>query len=145
MVDIIAYLRQVEVQEGEEIKQKRFLFFRGDNRFYAGSRFAHIVPRVELSYDNLLKAIYDAIDAEIAQKGGTATEEANPYYKLDYEGLMQEASALWGQLIDKGMTEKAGELLEQEFGKKIKFSETTPDDVEKISKVLFEIKELLSN
>lgn len=58
---------------------------------------------------------------------------------------MQEASALWGQLIDKGMTEKASELLEQEFGKKIKFSETTPDDVEKISKVLFEIKELLSN
>lgn len=145
MVDIIAYLRQVEVQEGEEVQQKRFLFFRGDNRFYAGSRFAYIVPRVELSYNNLLKAVYDAIDAEIAQKGGTATEEANPYYKLDYEGLMQEASALWGQLIDKGMTEKASELLEQEFGKKIKFSETTPDDVEKISKVLFEIKELLSN
>lgn len=144
MVDIIAYLRQVDVQDGEQIVQKRYLYFRGDNRFYAGSRFAHIVPRVELSYNNLVKAIYDAIDAEVAAKGGgTATEEANPYYKLDYDGLMQEASALWGQLSDRGLTEKAQEILEAEFGRKIKFSETTPADVEKISKVLFEIKEIL--
>lgn len=144
MVDIIAYLRQVDVQDGEQIVQKRYLYFRGDNRFYAGSRFAHIAPRVELSYDNLVKAIYDAIDAEVAAKGGgTATEEANPYYKLDYDGLMQEASALWGQLSDRGLTEKAQEILEAEFGRKIKFSETTPADVEKISKVLFEIKEIL--
>jgi hypothetical protein len=82
------------------------------------------VPRVELSYENLINAIYNAIDEEIANKGGgEATKEENPYYKLDYDNLMQEAASYWTQLTDKGLTGVATEILEKEFGRKIKFSE----------------------
>lgn len=144
MVDIITYLRQVDIQEGDEVKHKRFLFFRGDERFYAGSRFAYIVPRVELSYENLLKAIYDAIDREVEAKGGgEATNEANPYLKLDYDTLMEDAKGLWLQVIDKDKVEEAQKLLEKEFGKAIKFSEVPSDQVEALSRVIGEIKEIL--
>lgn len=145
MVDMIIYLRQVDIQEEDNIEHKRFLFFRGDDRFYAGSRFAYIVPRVELSYENLINAIYNAIDEEIANKGGgEATKEENPYYKLDYDNLMQEAASYWIQLTDKGLTGVAAEILEKEFGRKIKFSEIPREQVESLNKVLIEIKELLN-
>ena len=145
MVDMIIYLRQVDIQEEDNIAHKRFLFFRGDDRFYAGSRFAYIVPRVELSYENLINAIYNAIDEEIANKGGgEATKEENPYYKLDYDNLMQEAASYWTQLTDKGLTGVATEILEKEFGRKIKFSEIPREQVESLNKVLIEIKEILN-
>ena len=145
MVDMIIYLRQVDIQEEEQILHKRYLFFRGDERFYAGSRFAYIVPRVELSYKNLLDSICNAIDEEKKAKGGgEASTEENPYYKLDYDNLIQEAATYWAQVADKGLTGVAAEILEKEFGKKIKFSEIPRDKVESMSKVLFEIKELLN-
>ena len=156
MVDIIGYLRQIDVQENDEIIHKRFLFFRGDDRFYAGSRFTYIVPRIEIPYEKdgqtskgqgyktLLKAINDAIDKEVEAKGGgEATEESNPYLRLDYDTLMEDAKALWLQVIDKGKVEEAQKLLEKEFGKTIKFSEIPSDQVEAMNRVLGEIKEIL--
>ena len=143
MVDIIAYLRQVTVQEGDNIVKKRYLCFREDDRFYAGSRFKYIVPKVELSYQNLVNAIYDAIDKEVAAKGGTATEEANPYLERDFEGLMEEAKALWTKAINADKVEEVSGILQEEFGKPIKFSEITSDQTESLAKVLFRIKEII--
>lgn len=155
MVDIIGYLRQVDVQGNDEVIHKRFLFFRGDDRFYAGSRFAYIVPRIEIPYEKdgqtpkgqgyktLLKAINDAIDKEVEIHGGEATNEPNPYLKLDYDTLMEDAKGLWLQVIDKGKVEEAQKLLEKEFGKAIKFSEVPSDQVEALSRVIGEIKEIL--
>ena len=145
MVDIIAYLRQIEVrkEDSEETEKKRYLFFRGDDRFYAGSRFKYIVPRVELSYENLVKAIYDAIDEEIAHKGGAATEEANPYTQRTFEDLMDEAKALWGKVINKDKLTEAAAILEEEFGKPTKFSEITADQKDSLERVLFKVKEIL--
>ena len=143
MVDIITYLRQIEVKEGEETVKKRFLFFREDNRFYAGSRFKHIIPKVELSYDNLVKAIYDAIDKEIAEKGGSATDQQNPYLQRDFEDLMSEAKTVWYKIIIKEKTAEASKILEEEFGKPTKFSEITADQTDKLEKVLFKVKELV--
>ena len=143
MVDIITYLRQIDIVEGEETVKRRYLFFREDNRFYAGSRFKYIVPKVELSYDNLVKAIYDAIDKEIAMKGGTATEEQNPYLRRDFEDLMTEAKQVWNKVIIKEKTKEAAKVLEEEFGKPTKFSEITADQVDKLEKVLFKVKELV--
>lgn len=143
MVDIIAYLRQTETREGEEIIKKRYLCFREDRRFYAGSRFKHITPQIELSYDNLVKAIYEAIDKEIEVKGGTATEEQNPYLKRDFEDLMTEAKQIWNKVIIKEKTAEASKILEEEFGKPTKFSEITADQTDKLEKVLFKVKELV--
>ena len=143
MVDVIAYLRQVEVQEGEEIKQKRYLYFRGDNRFHAGSRFHYIVPYVELSYDNLVNAIYDAIDKEIAEKGGKSTEAENPYLARGFDDLMEEAKALWVKAAENNKTGEITKILEEEFGKPTKFSEILSDQKDLLEKVLFKAREII--
>ncbi len=145
MVDIIAYLRQVDIQEEEDkVVQKRYLFFRGDSRFHAGSRFKYIVPYVELSYDNLITAIYDAIDAEVKEKGGEiTTNEVDPYLELNYEDLMEEAKSLWIKLVERGLTEKATEILANIFGKPIKFSEVPEAEIQKLFTALSEIKAIL--
>ncbi len=143
MVDIIAYLRQVTVQENDETVKKRYLFFREDDRYYAGSRFKYITPYVELSYQNLVNAIYDAIDKEVAEKGGTATEEGNPYLKRGFDDLMDEAKTLWNKAINAEKVKEVGQILEEEFGKPIKFSEITSDQTESLAKVLFRVKEII--
>ena len=143
MVDIIAYLRQIPVQNGEEVEQKRYLFLRGDERFHAGSRFKYIEPRIELSYENLVKAIYDAIDKEIENKGGTTTLEENPYLVQDFESLMNEARMIWGKIVNNGETEAALKILEEEFGQAIRFSEILPEQIEQLNNSLIRIKDLI--
>lgn len=144
MVDNITYLRAIETQEGENKVQKRYLFFRGDSRFYAGSRFKYIVPYVELSYENLTNAICEAVEKEIEAKGGSAAEnEENPFTKLDYDSLMEEARTLWIKLADRELTSQATQILADIFGKPIKFSEIKPEEVEKLFTALSEIKSIL--
>lgn len=143
MVDIIAYLREVEIKKDENVEKKRMLFFRGNDNFYAGSRFKYIVPYTELSYSNLVKAIYDAIDEEIAHKGGAATMESNPYNQRTFEDLMEEAKKLWGKAINENKVKDAAAILEEEFGKPTKFSEITSDQFDALERVLFKVKEIL--
>ena len=143
MVDIIAYIREIPVQVGDEIEHRRYMFLRGDERFQAGSRFKYIAPRIELSYEGLVKAIYDAIDAEIAHKGGQATEEENPYTQRNFEDIMDEAKVIWGKIIQQELTESALKILEEEFGKPTRFSEILPEQIEQLNSSLIRIKELI--
>lgn len=143
-VDVIAYIRNIPVKKGDNIEYKRFIFFRSPNeRFLAGSRYKYIVDKVELSYENFVNAIYDAIDKEVAESGGTATESENPYFKYNYDELIEEAKTLFIAANNEGKVDKINECLEKEFGKPIKFSEIDPSDVEKLAKVIIEIKELI--
>lgn len=142
MVDIVAYIRQVPEQDGDEIVQKRYLFLRGDDRFHAGSRYTYIKPKVEFSYKNLVDAIYEAIDKEIELKGGTATLEANPFLVRSFDDLMEEAKTLWGKIHEKEKDKEALEILERVFGKPTRFSEIVPEQQDLLEKVLDEIKEL---
>lgn len=143
MVDIITYLKQEEETVGENTVQKRYLYFRGDNRFHAGARFHYIVPKVELSYENLVSAIFDAIDKEIADKGGQATEKSNPYLERNFDDLMEEARGLWAKAVANDKHKDVSKMLEEEFGKPTKFSEITPDQIDLLSSVLFKIKEII--
>ena len=67
MVDLIAYIREINVGTAEKPVRKRFMFFRDElgDRYLAKSRYRYIVPRVELDYNKLVDAIYDAIDKEV--------------------------------------------------------------------------------
>ena len=146
MVDIIAYIREISIPVGENIERKRFMFLRDEvgDRFLAKSRYQYIIPRISLDYNQLVDAIYNAIDEEVSHTGGVATEEVNPYtQKADFDELMEEAKVLWGQLVQKDLHKKAAEILEKEFGKPIKFSEILPEQVDILSKVLYEIRSML--
>lgn len=137
MVDIIGYIREIELEDNT---RKRFVFFRGDDRFFAKSRFQYIEPRVEFSYQNIVDAIQEACDKQAAMSGQSASEEDNPYVQLNFDELMEQARELFNTATETGKVEEISKILEQVFGKSIRFSEILPEDVEKLNQVLIEIK-----
>lgn len=145
MVDIIAYIREISIVNGEDVDRKRFMFLRDEvgDRFLAKSRYRYIDPRIPLDYNALVNSIYKAIDEEVSHSGGTATEEENPYTAKNFDELMDEAKMLWGQVVQKDLCSAASEILKKEFGEDKKFSEILPEQVDQLSKVLFEIRAIL--
>ena len=79
MCDIIGYTRSVTTDTGEE---KVVMFMRGTSRFEAGSRFKYTPDYIDLSYDNLVKAIGDALDRQMEEDGAELfTEERECTYR----------------------------------------------------------------
>ena len=145
MVDLIAYIREINVGVEDKPERKRFMFFRdtiGD-RFLVKSRYQYIVPKVELGYNALVEAIYDAIDKEVDTSGGEATNEQNPYTKLDFNELIEQAKLIWGKVIQNEKIPEANKILEEEFGKPTRFSEITSDQVEQLNMALIRVKDIL--
>ena len=143
MVDIIAYIREIPVEIGDKVENKRYMFLRGDQRFLAKSRFKYIKPRIELSYQGLVDAIFEAIDEEVAHTGGTASNEENPYTKQNFEEIMEDAKQLWGQVVQNDKTEQALAILEEEFGKPTRFSEILPEQTKELNTALIKIRDLI--
>ena len=143
MVDIIAYIREIPVEIGDKVANKRYMFLRGDQRFLAKSRFKYIKPRIELSYQGLVDAIFEAIDEEVAHTGGTASNEENPYTKQNFEEIMEDAKQLWGQVVQNDKTEQALAILEEEFGKPTRFSEILPEQTKELNAALIKIRDLI--
>lgn len=143
MVDIIAYIREIPVEIGDKVENKRYMFLRGDQRFLAKSRFKYIKPRIELSYQGLVDAIFEAIDEEVAHTGGTASNEENPYTKQNFEEIMEDAKQIWGQVVQNDKTEQALAILEEEFGKPTRFSEILPEQTKELNAALIKIRDLV--
>lgn len=143
MVDIIAYIREIPVEIGDKVENKRYMFLRGDQRFLAKSRFKYIKPRIELSYQGLVDAIFEAIDEEVTHTGGTASNEENPYTKQNFEEIMEDAKQLWGQVVQNDKTEQALAILEEEFGKPTRFSEILPEQTKELNAALIKIRDLI--
>ena len=68
--DVIATINiEREVNESKRVTDtKRYIYFRGNGFISAGSRFSNIVDKVELSADNFIKAIQDAIRDSMTDK-----------------------------------------------------------------------------
>lgn len=146
MVDIIGYIRNIKNQETGE--SKTFLFFRGDDRFLAGSRFKYIEPRVEFSYQNLADAIYKAIDEQTQRDGTESTEEYNSFYQKkeerSFEDIMDEAKSLWVKLTNKDSGNAATilDLVEKIFGQRMKLSEATEPQKDLLELVVSEMRDM---
>lgn len=119
------------------------MFFRGDERFLAKSRYRFIVPKAELSYNDLVDSIYDAIDKEVEATGGQASDDENPYFVKSYEELMEDARVLWININKANKANEALKILEDVFGRPIRFSEISADETEKFSDALRLIADLI--
>ena len=64
MADIYAYAEKYTSQEGEA--KVRLILRSPDNSAETGCRFKYIAPVIDFTYDNLVKALNDAIDKEAA-------------------------------------------------------------------------------
>lgn len=145
MVDIIAYIREIPLEEGDKVIRKRFMFLRDEvgDRFLVKSRYRYIVSRIPLDYQALVDAIYNAIEEECKHSGGTASNGQNPYTALNFDELLEEAKMLWGTVVQQDKVSQASEILSKVFGKPTKFSEILPEEVDKLNQVLIEVRAIL--
>lgn len=161
MCDIIGYTRSVPNENGEE---KVVMFMRGTSRYEAGSRFKYTPDYIDLSYNNLVKAISDAIDKQMEEDGTEYfTDTKNNLYidtttNLDFDALMSEFNTIIANI--PGSSDQTGETAEgKEFkeywmprivqitdkylGKGKKVSQCTRDQSEALSLIVDDLKDLV--
>ena len=147
MVDIYCYAHTV-IKDGES---KRVLTLRSlDNTIDCGSRFKYMVPEVNFSYDSLVEALNNAIDEEARHTGKEfITEEritSEISTELNFDNLMKEFVDLI-KSIDPNKMEyyapRITEITDKYLGKGKKVTNATRDQVEQISLIVFDLKELL--
>lgn len=148
MVDIYCYAHSI-VKEGVS---KRILTLRSfDNTIDCGSRFKYMVPEVDFSYNALVQALNNAIDEEARHTGQEfVTEERNTEVEkinLDFDDLMKQSSKLIESIPKEKMeyyAPRITEIINKYLGKGKKLSNATRDQVEQISLIVFDLKELLN-
>lgn len=147
MADIYAFAEKYT--EDNEAKV-RLILRSVDNSADTGCRFKYIVPSIEFSYDNLVKALNDAIDKEAAVTGGkfvTSEREAqNVTLSYDYDALRAEFEEITSTLIQKDSNyypPRIVQIVDKYLGKGKKVSDTEIDQAEFIYLINNEIKEEL--
>lgn len=143
MCDIIAYGYQ------EMGTNNRLMVLRSDGSIEAGSRFTYIDSVIPFGYQHLIDAINRAIDEEERQAGaGSVTNErrVEPKFKmLSYEELQEEFMKIVSDKMEVNAEfyqPKIVHLVETYLGRGKKFSEATYDQVEQMSLIIDELRDL---
>lgn len=147
--DIIGLSRPVANKETGQMQTR--LFMRETPRFVAGSRFKYIPDSIEFTYDNLVKAISDAIDKEAAEHDNkfVTDERKNEYAEHElqmpkFSEMKAEAEVLFGSLTQKDAANrnKISKIIQEYLGAGKKFSDTTEADAEKVWLIIQELRVL---
>lgn len=145
LVDIIGY---IDITWDEEGNSERWLYTRKTPTVMAGSRFKYLAPKIKFGYNELVAAIGEAIDKAEKLDGAVVVDTMQQVIeeKLDYKAIREEASQLWKVLVEKD-EENAGIILkkvEMVFGRPMKLSEITEDQVDLFNLVLLDMKDMLN-
>ena len=105
-----------------------------------------------MTYNELVKAIHDAIDKEAAEhdnKFVTDEREAVPQSEeLNFAALMEEFQTIVGTLMTKDASTygpKITKIIEKYLGKGHKIADANEDQVEMINLIIMDIKDELLN
>lgn len=146
IVDIIGY---IDVTWDENGNGERWFYTRKTPTIMAGSRFKYLAPKIKFGYEELVNAIADAIEMSEKLDGAKVVDtiESKAEETLDYNALRAEAAALWGKLVtndDAGeeMARRIMKRVEMIFGRPIKLSEITEDQVDLFNLVILDMKDL---
>lgn len=145
LVDILGYIG-TEYNNGES---QQYLYTRETPTLFAGSRFKYLAPKIKFGYNELVKAIGEAID-EAERNGATVVDktEFKVQEVLDYNELMAEASELWTKLVhpadggDEQMANTIMKKVEIIFGHPQKLSEIAEDQVDLLNLAVIEMRDL---
>ena len=144
LVDIIGY---IDVTWDEEGNSERWLYTRKTPTVMAGSRFKYLAPKIKFGYQELVDAISDAIDKSEKLDGATVVETSELIMEeaLDYKKIRERASSLWADLVGRDEDNAAVILkkVEMIFGRQIKLSEITEDQVDLFNLVVLEMEDML--
>lgn len=121
-----------------------------DETIKCGGRFKYIAQEIPLGYEELAKALHEAIDKEAAMHNNKfVTEEreaTNLIVEYDYDALMSEFSSLINPLMEKDMNyygPRVTQIIEKYLGKGKKVGDTTREQAEFIFLINQEIKDTL--
>lgn len=153
MCDIVGYSREVIDSENNlSIK----LFMRGTPRYEAGSRFRFTPDYIDFTYDNLVKAISNAIDKQAEEDGSQffTNNKENSYQdtsqNLDFDELSENCNKIITNLIEKYSEEQFKnffqpriiQITDKYLGRGQKLNQCSREQVEALSLILDDLKEL---
>lgn len=149
LVDIIGY---IDVQWDDNGQAKRYLYTRKTPRIMAGNRFKYLPPKIPFGYDELVKAIGEAIDKQAIENNSSILEHhvENTTIERNFDDIREEARQLWKQLVEENPdkdkakinAEKIGEIIQEIFGRPVKLSEITKEQKDLFELVVVAMKEL---
>lgn len=155
MSDVIGYAHPVEEEDG---RTHTVLYMRGTPRFVAGSRFKYTPDSIDFTYDNLVKAIGDAIDKQAEEDAGKfVTDARTTAYDIndgpDFEAMKNEFKELTVKIqhsvskdeFKKLWAPKIMEITDKYLGVGKKVNDCTAKQAEQLSLILDDLKDLLSN
>lgn len=145
LVDIIGVITQTWDEHGES---HRWIQTRSTPTIVAGSRYKYLAPRIPFGYNEFLEALGQAIDKE-QENGAVVTDTApvDTFEKLDYKAIRAEASKLWTVLVERD-PENAPVILKKVeiiFGRPMKLSEITEDQVDLFNLVVLDMRDMLKD
>lgn len=145
LVDIIGVITQTWDENGES---HRWIQTRSTPTIVAGSRYKYLAPRIPFGYNEFLEALGQAIDKE-QENGAVVTDTApiDTFEKLDYKAIRAEASELWTVLVERD-PENAPVILKKVeiiFGRPMKLSEITEDQVDLFNLVVLDMRDMLKD
>ena len=149
LVDIIAY---IDVSYDEKGNAIRNFITRRTPTVMAGSRLPYLDAVIPFSYEGLVEAIGKAIDRQQEMDGAKVVDTAVTQVedKLDYNALRSEAMALWMKLVGDGenanedMARRIQKRVEMIFGRQMKLSEITEDQVDLFNLVVMDMRDLVA-
>lgn len=146
LVDIIGVITQTWNENGES---ERWIQTRATKTIQAGSRFKYLEPKIKFGYQEFVDALARAIEAEEANGAVVVDKiERTSEDNVDFDTLLDEAKSLWTKLVvnnEETGEEKAAAILKKIeiiMGHKMKLSEFTEDQVDLLSLVVAEMREM---
>lgn len=148
MADIYAYAHQVRTENGAMTVKLTLRSM--DGTADTGCRFKYIVPEIDFTYSSLVKALNDAIDKEAQMTDNkyvmNERYEVSDNQELDFDDLMSQFTSLVQSIPSEEMNYYAPRITEitnKYLGKGKKVTNATREQVEQISLIVFDLKELL--
>lgn len=150
LVDLIGY---IDITWDEDGNAERWLYTRRTPTVMAGSRFKYLAPKIKFGYQELVNAITDAIDKQEKLDGATVVEKAEAVIeeKLSYSEIRSKAMELWTELVGTGddanedVAKQILKKVEMIFGRPMKLSEITEDQVDLFNLVVLDMEEMKKN
>lgn len=151
LVDIIGVISQTWNEKGEST---RYLITRASPTITAGSRYKYLDSIIPFGYKELEAAVGRALEKEAELNSAAVADHVEQYTSeiRNYNDIREEALSLWNQLVTSEEDEDKRALMARTimkkaeiiFGRQIRLSEITEDQVDLYYLVLLEMRELVN-
>ncbi|MCY8944022.1 ATP-binding protein [Bacillus atrophaeus] len=148
--DIVLYLSSNGVDEDRKVIKSSAWLAETDEHF-ARSRFDYIDTYLpEFTAENLEKAIIEAVERQEKAEGIVAVtyeeqKQNNASEELDYDSMMEQIKEIGIKLNGEGRLEEVNEITEKHLGKGVKVTECSRKQIDVMSVILDDLKDLLTD